>query len=87
MPAAYLSAQTLPAGTAIPGNMSDLAMPPFNAHLLINLTQPLLPSGQLRRAQHASSALDPLKIEQSKTLNPSLGSRMWNSYVWGAPSP
>lgn len=50
MPRAYLSAQTLPAGTVTPQNSSDLLMPPFNAHLLINLTQPLLPSGQLRRA-------------------------------------
>ena len=48
LPTAYLSAATLPAGTGVPSGYASLAVPNRTHSLFINLTQPLLPSGQLR---------------------------------------
>ena len=48
LPAAYLNASTLPNGTGTPDGLASLAVPNNTHSLFINLTQPLLPSGQLR---------------------------------------
>lgn len=43
-----MDASTLPKGTVLPLNQSSLAPPNATKTLLVNLTQPLLPNGQLR---------------------------------------
>ncbi len=48
LPDVYLNPTTVPKGTLLPLNSSSLAPPNNTKMLLVNLTQPLLPNGQLR---------------------------------------
>ncbi|CAL8462933.1 g2467 [Coccomyxa elongata] len=50
LPDVYLNPRTVPKGTVLPLNSSSLAPPNNTKTLLVNLTQPLLPNGQLRWA-------------------------------------
>lgn len=48
LPKEYLDPKTLPKGTVVPYNETSLAPPNATKTLLVNLTQPLMPNGQLR---------------------------------------
>ncbi|KAK9907756.1 hypothetical protein WJX75_009340 [Coccomyxa subellipsoidea] len=50
LPKEYLDPKTLPKGTILPFGQASLAPPNATKTLLVNLTQPLLPNGQLRWA-------------------------------------